>query len=100
MDCGAGNTAESCGSCVPCATGGDCQPDPVNQGGSGGPGGPVRKKRQAPQCIESGNYSSAKSFQPTKKLFIDFQNTLMCLNLFCYRYKYNLSKLLPVASLR
>ena len=97
MDCGAGNTAESCESCVPCATGGDCQPD---QGTGGGPGGPVRKKRQAPQCIEAGNYSSAKSFQPTKKLFIDFQNTLMCLNLFCYRYKYNLSKLLPVASLR
>ena len=54
MDCGAGNTAESCESCVPCATGGDCQPDQV---AGGGPGGQLRKKRQAPQCIEAGNCS-------------------------------------------
>ena len=49
MECGAGNTAESCGTCAPCGNGGDCQPDL-----GGGPGGQGRKKRQAGQEGQQG----------------------------------------------
>ena len=60
MDCGLGNTAESCGSCAQCSMmhndpNTDCQKD---QG-------------QPPQCIETGNCCKAKLFQETKNISID-----------------------------
>ena len=52
MDCGQGNTAESCGSCATCGNdpNADCQ---IIQGQQG-------------QCIETGNCCKAKLIQGTK----------------------------------
>ena len=52
VDCGNGNTAESCGSCAQYCSNdpnADCQ----------------KVEGQPPQCIESGNCSKAKLFQET-----------------------------------
>ena len=84
MECGAGNTAESCGSCKPCGNGGDCQPDPGNQVAGGGPGGQKRKKRQAqaPPCIETGNCSKPNYFNQQKYYSLIFR--ILSSDLICF----------------
>ena len=60
MDCGLGNTAESCGSCgILCQGGND-------------PNADCQKEGQPPKCMETGNCSKAKLFQETKNIVIDF----------------------------
>lgn len=58
MDCGQGNTAESCESCAGC--GNDPNADCQREG-----------QQNPPQCIETGNCSKAKLFQETKNISID-----------------------------
>lgn len=70
VDCGLGNTAESCGSCAQCGNdpNTDCK---ILQG-------------QPPQCIETGNCRKAKLLQESKSISIDslINNTLI--DLICF----------------